>query len=238
VVQARCDLIEHFLWLAHAAHNYDWLCTEVVVLFRRQCKLLPEAHLEEMFKDPEDIQLLNDLEECSLQQDSAAELELLYHQDHPHSAPPAGKLALHYYTRSNANHVETPSDLLQVPGVHGIFTDPSGASLLEIACAPSPDSQVVVPKLEPTSSSVQGTSRVRFDNIPPIATMPKAPASPPCSADASSAGNSVALHTPVGLHQSSIRKFFVATPVRKRDPGGIQPMEGVVCGDDSHAASG
>jgi hypothetical protein len=241
-VQARREFNEHFLWLARTAHNYNRMCTEVVVLFHRQCELLPEAHLEEMFEDPEDIQLLNDLEARSLQQASVAELELLYHQDHPCSAPPTGEPALYYFTCSNVDHVETPSDLHQVPGVqglsHGIFADPSGASLSEIARAPSPDSQVVVPKQEPTSSSVQGTSCVRFNNVPPITTMPEAPASPPRSADASSAGNPVAPHIPVRPCQSSIRKFFVATPVRKRDPGGVQPMEGVVGGDESHAASG
>ncbi|KAJ7867004.1 hypothetical protein B0H14DRAFT_3442130 [Mycena olivaceomarginata] len=240
-VQARRDLNEHFLWLARAAHNYDRLCTEVVVLFRRQRELLPEAHLEEMFEDPEDIQLLNDLETRSLQHESAAELELLYKQDHPRSAPPAGKPALHYFTRSNPDHFETPSNLSQVPGAQGlslgIFANPSGASLSEIARAPSPDTKIVVPKQEPPSSSVQGTSRVHFEP-PPIATMPEAPASPPCSVGTSSAVNPVAPHTPVGSRQPSIRKFFTPTPAHKRVPGDVQPMEGVVSGEGSHAASG
>ncbi|KAJ7720235.1 hypothetical protein B0H14DRAFT_3521010 [Mycena olivaceomarginata] len=219
-VQARRDLNEHFLWLARAAHNYDRMCTEVVVLFRRQRELLPEAHLEEMFEDPADIQLLNDLEARSLQQASPAELELLYHQEHPRSAPPAGKPVPHYFTRSNFDHVETPSDLNQ------------------IARAPSPDAKIMVPKQEPPSSSVQGTSHVRFDDVPPIATMPEAPASPPRSNDTSSAGNPVAPHTPVGSRQPSIRKFFTPTPAHKRVPGDVQPMEGVVGGKGSHAASG
>ncbi|KAJ7812464.1 hypothetical protein B0H14DRAFT_3478832 [Mycena olivaceomarginata] len=241
-VQARRDLNEHFLWLARAAHNYDRLCTEVVVLFRRQRELLPEAHLEEMFEDPDDIQLLNDLEARSLQHASAAELELLYQQDHPRSAPPAGKPALHYFTRSNPDHVDIPSDLHQVPGVqglsHGIFADPSGASLTDIARAPSPDAKPAVPQQEPPSSSVQGSSHVRFDDVPPIATMPEAPASPPRPVATSSAGNPVAPHTPVGSRQPSIRKFFTPTPVHKRVPGDVQPMEGVVGGEGSHAASG
>ncbi|KAJ7842392.1 hypothetical protein B0H14DRAFT_3456933 [Mycena olivaceomarginata] len=241
-VQARRDLNEHFLWLARAAHNYDRLCTEVVVLFRRQRELLPEAHLEEMFEDPDDIQLLNDLEARSLQHASAAELELLYQQDHPRSAPPAGKPALHYFTRSNPDHVDIPSDLHQVPGVqglsHGIFADPSGASLTDIARAPSPDAKPAVPQQEPPSSSVQGSSHVRFDDVPPIATMPEAPASPPRPVATSSAGNPVAPHTPVGSRQPSIRKFFTPTLVHKRVPGDVQPMEGVVGGEGSHAASG
>ncbi|KAJ7300354.1 hypothetical protein DFH08DRAFT_1001797 [Mycena albidolilacea] len=241
-VQARRDLNKHFLWLARAAHNYDRLCTEVVVLFRRQRELLPEAHLEEMFEDPDDIQLLNDLEARSLQHASAAELELLYQQDHPRSAPPAGKPALHYFTRSNPDHADIPSDLHQVPGVqdlsHGIFANPSGASLSEIARAPSPDAKIVVPKQEPPSVSVQGTSHVRFDDVLPIATMPEAPASPPRPVATSSAGNPVAPHTPVGSRQPSIRKFFTPTPVHKRVRGDVQPMEGVVGGEGSHAASG
>ncbi|KAJ7702520.1 hypothetical protein B0H14DRAFT_3527255 [Mycena olivaceomarginata] len=231
-VQARRDLNEHFLWLARATHNYDQMCTEVVVLFRRQRELLPEAHLEEMFEDPA----------RSLQQASPAELELLYHQEHPRSAPPAGKPVPHYFTRSNFDHVETPSDLNQVPGVehlsHGIFAGTSGASLSEIARAPSPDAKIMVPKQEPPSSSVQGTSHVRFDDVPPIATMPEAPASPPRSNNTSSAGNPVAPHTPVGSRQPSIRKFFTPTPAHKRVPGDVQPMEGVVGGKGSHAASG
>ncbi|KAJ7300647.1 hypothetical protein DFH08DRAFT_828243, partial [Mycena albidolilacea] len=182
-VQARRELNEHFLWLARAAHNYDRLCTEVVVLFRRQRELLPEAHLEEMFEDPADIQLLNDLEARSLQHASAAELELLYQQDHPRSAPPAGKPALHYFTRSHPDHVDIPSDLHQIPGVqglsHGIFADPSGTSLSDIARAPSPDAQPEVPQQKPPPLSVQGTSNARFVDVPPIATMPEAPASPP-----------------------------------------------------------
>jgi hypothetical protein len=86
----------------------------------------------------------------------------------------------------------------------------------------------VVPKQEPPSSSVQVTSHVRFDDVPPIATMSEAPASPPRSVDTSS----------VGSHQPSIRKFFTPTPAHKRVPGDVQPMEGVVGGEGSHAASG
>ncbi|KAJ7681309.1 hypothetical protein B0H14DRAFT_3535844 [Mycena olivaceomarginata] len=53
----------HYAMLARAAHNFDRLCTEVVVLFNHQSSVLPLSHLEQMFEDPEDIQMLRELSE-------------------------------------------------------------------------------------------------------------------------------------------------------------------------------
>jgi hypothetical protein len=118
-----------------------------------------------------------------------------------------------------------------------IFTNTAGASLSDIDHAPSPDTESLVPKQEPGTSSVQGTAHIHFEQ-PPIATMSVASNSPPLSPDGLPSGNPVAPHTPVGPCQLSIHKFLVTTPARKRDVGGIQPIEGVVGGEGLHAALG
>ncbi|KAJ7654900.1 hypothetical protein B0H14DRAFT_3540763, partial [Mycena olivaceomarginata] len=57
------DMVQHYAMLARTAHNFDRLCTEVVVLFNHQSSVLPLSHLEQMFEDPEDIQMLRELSE-------------------------------------------------------------------------------------------------------------------------------------------------------------------------------
>jgi hypothetical protein len=117
-----------------------------------------------------------------------------------------------------------------------IFANAAGTSLSDIDRVPSPDAESLVPQQELGTSSVQGSAHVHFEP-PPIATMLVASNSPPPSPDGLPSGNPVAPHTPVGPRQSTIHKYLVS-PARKRATGDVQPMEGVVGGNGSHAASG
>ncbi|KAJ7318051.1 hypothetical protein DFH08DRAFT_820073 [Mycena albidolilacea] len=44
VAQARRDMVQHYAMLTPTAHNFDRLCTEVVVLFNHQSSVLPLGH--------------------------------------------------------------------------------------------------------------------------------------------------------------------------------------------------
>jgi hypothetical protein len=234
-------MVQHYAMLARAAHNFDRLCTEVVVLFNHQSSVLPLSHLEQMFEDPEDIQMLRELSERAAEASSRNALAAAYRHERPVTTSGPDSSGLTYYARHNRDSTVRPSKVSDFLGSEhlspNIFINAAGASLSDIDRAPSPDNEIVVPKQEPPSSSVQGTSRVHFEP-PPIATMPEAPASPPRSADSSFVGNPLVPHTPGGPRQPSIRKFFTPTPAHKRVPGDVQPMEGVVGGEGSHAASG
>ncbi|KAJ7788902.1 hypothetical protein B0H14DRAFT_3503657 [Mycena olivaceomarginata] len=239
--QARQDMVQHYAMLAHAAHNFDRLCTEVVVLFNHQSSVLPLSHLENMFEDPEDIQMLHALSDRAAEASSKKALEATYCYERPITTSGPDALGTSYYARHNRDALVRPST---VSALHGsehlsphIFANATGASLSDIDRTPSPDDESTVPKQEPGTSSVQGTSHVHFEQ-PPIATMSMASNSPPPSPDGLPSGNPVAPHTPVGPRQSSIHKFLVMTPARKQATGDVQPMEGVVSGEGSHAASG
>ncbi|KAJ7824995.1 hypothetical protein B0H14DRAFT_3468907, partial [Mycena olivaceomarginata] len=198
--QARRDMVQQYAMLARAAHNFDRICTEVVVLFNHQSSVLPLSHLEQMFEDPEDIQMLHSN-------------GLTYYARHNRdsTARPSQASALR-----ESEHLSSH-----------IFANAAGASLSDIYRIPSPDAESLVPPQELRTSSVQGSAHVHFEQ-PPIATMSVASNSPPPSPDVLPSGNPAAPHTPVGSRQPSIRKFFTPTPAHKRVPGGVQPMEGVV----------
>ncbi|KAJ7788600.1 hypothetical protein B0H14DRAFT_3503997 [Mycena olivaceomarginata] len=238
--QARRDMVQHYAMLARAAHNFDRLCTEVVVLFNHQSSVLPLAHLEQMFEDPEDIQMLRALSDRAAEASSRAALEASYRHERPVTPSGPDSNGLTYFARHNRDSTARPSKVSDLLGSEhlspNIFTDAPGASLSDIARAPSPDDQPLVPKPEPTTSSVQGASHVHFEQ-PPIATMSVASNSPPPSPDGLPSGNPVAPHTPVAPRQSTLHKYLVS-PARNRVAGDVQPMEGVVGGAGSHAASG
>jgi hypothetical protein len=217
--QARRDMVQHYVMLTRAAHNFDHLCTKVVVLFNHQSSVLPLSHLEQMFEDPEDIQMLRALSDCVAEMSSKKALEAVYRHERPITTSGPEALGTSYYARHNCDALVRPS---MVSTLHGseylslnIFANAAGASLTDIDRAPSPDYESVVPKLEPGTSSVQGSSHVHFEQ-PPIATMSVASNSPPLSPDGLPSGTPVAPHTPVGPRQPSIHKFLVTTPARKR----------------------
>ncbi|KAJ7817379.1 hypothetical protein B0H14DRAFT_3474701 [Mycena olivaceomarginata] len=228
--QARRDMVQHYAMLARAAHNFDRLCSEVVVLFNYQSSVLPLSHLEQMFEDPEDIQMLREL----------TALEASYRHERPVTTSGPDSSGLTYYARHNRDSTVRPSKVSALLGSEhlspNIFMNAAGASLSDIARAPSPDDKPLVPQQELGTSSVQGSAHVRFEQ-PPIATMSVASNSPPPSPDGLPSGNPVAPHTPVAPRQATIHKYLVS-PARKRATGDFQPMEGVVGGEGSHAASG
>ncbi|KAJ7824017.1 hypothetical protein B0H14DRAFT_3469631 [Mycena olivaceomarginata] len=238
--QARRDMVQHYAMLARAAHNFDRLCTEVVVLFNHQSSVLPLSHLEQMFEDPEDIQMLRELSERAAEASSKNALAAAYRHERPVTTSGPDSSGLTYYARHNRDSTVRPSKVSDLLGSEhlspNIFINAAGASLSDIDRAPSPDDESLVPKPEPGTSSVQGTSHVRFEQ-PPIATMSVASNSPPPSPDGLPSGNPVAPHTPVVPRQATIHKYLVS-PARKRATGDVQPMEGVVGGEGSHAASG
>ncbi|KAJ7343708.1 hypothetical protein DFH08DRAFT_810266 [Mycena albidolilacea] len=239
--QARRDMVQQYAMLARAAHNFDRLCTEVVVLFNHQSSVLPLSHLEQMFEDPEDIQMLRALSDRAAEASSRKALEAAYRHERAVTTSGPDSNGLTYYARHNRDSTARPSQVSALRGSEHlsshIFANATGASLSDIDRVPSPDNESLVPKPEPGTSSVQGTSHVRFEQ-PPIATMSVASNSPPPSPDGLPSGNPVAPHTPVVSRQPTIRQFFTLTPAHKRVPGGVQPMEGVVGGEGSHAASG
>jgi hypothetical protein len=81
--QARRDMVQHYAMLARSAHNFDHLCTEVVVLFNHQSSVLPLSHLEQMFEDSEDIQMLRALSDRAAEVSSKRFLEALYRHERP-----------------------------------------------------------------------------------------------------------------------------------------------------------
>jgi hypothetical protein len=233
-------MVQHYAMLARASHNFDRLCTEVVVLFNHQSSVLPLSHLEQMFEDPEDIQMLRELSERAAEASSRTALEASYRHERPVTTSGPDSSGLTYYARHNRDSTARPSKVSALLGSEhlspNIFMNAAGASLSDIARAPSPDDKSLVPQQELGTSSVQGSVHVRFEQ-PPIATMSVASNSPPPSPDGLPSGNPVAPHTPVAPHQSTIHKYLVL-PARKRVTGDVQPMEGVVGGEGSHAASG
>jgi hypothetical protein len=236
--QARWDMVQHYAMLARSAHNFNHLCTEVVVLFNHQSSVLALSHLEQMFEDPEDIQMLRALSDHTTEAPSKKNLEASYRHERlvTTSGPDSSGLTYTYYARHNRDSTVRPSKVSDLLGsehlLPNIFTNAASALLSDINRAPSPDNESLVSKQEPGTSSVQGTAHVRFEQ-PPIATMN----SPPPSPDGLPSGNPVAPHTPLGPRQSTIHKYLVS-PARKRATGDVRPMEGVVGGDGSHAASG
>jgi hypothetical protein len=236
-------MVQHYAMLAHAAHNFNRLCTEVVVLFNHQSSVLPLGHLENMFEDPEDIQMLRVSSDRAVEASSKKDLEAAYRHERPVTVTTSGPDALgtRYYARHSCDALVRPSMVSALYGsehlLSSIFSNTAGTSLSDIDRAPSPDDESSVPKQEPGTSSVQGMVHVHFEQ-PPIAMMSVASNSPPPSLDSLPSGNPVAPHTPIGPCQSSIHKYLVTMPVRKRDPGSVQPMEGVVGGEGSDAASG
>ncbi|KAJ7328915.1 hypothetical protein DFH08DRAFT_967300 [Mycena albidolilacea] len=238
--QARRDIVQHYAMLTRTAHNFDRLCTELGVLFNHQSSVLPLSHLEQMFEDPEDIQMLHELSDRAAEASSRKSLEAAYRHKWPVTASGPDSNGLSYYARHNRDATMRPSQVSALLSSEhlspNIFTNAAGASLSDIDRTPSPDDKSLVPKQEPGTSSVQGTAHVRFKQ-PPITTMLVASNSPPLSPDALPSGNPVVPHTPVGPCQSSIHKFFVPSPC-KHAAGGVQPMEGVVSGNGLHAASG
>ncbi|KAJ7871816.1 hypothetical protein B0H14DRAFT_3439252 [Mycena olivaceomarginata] len=180
--QARRDMVQHYAMLACSAHNFDCLCTEVVVLFNHQSSVLPLSHLEQMFEDPEDIQMLRALSDRAVEASSKKALEDFYRYKRlvTTSAPDSNRLS--YYSRHSRDATARPSKVSDLLGSEhlspNIFTNAPGASLSDIAHTPSPDDESLVPKQEPGTSSVQGAPHVRFEQ-PPIATMSVASNSPP-----------------------------------------------------------
>jgi hypothetical protein len=230
-------MVQHYAMLAPSAHNFDRLCTEVVVLFNHQSSVLSLSHLEQMFENPEDIQMLHALSDRAAEASSKRFLEALYRHERPVTTSGPDLSRLTYYARHNWDSTACPSKLSDLPGLSpNIFTDAPGASLSNITCKPSPDYKSLVPKPEPETSSVQGALHVHFEQSP-ITTMSVASNSLPPSPDGLPSGNPVTPHTPVGLRQSSIHKYLVL-PAHKRASGDVQPMEGVVGGEGSHAVLG
>jgi hypothetical protein len=238
--QAQWDMVQHYAMLVRAAHNFDRLCTKVAVLFNHQSSVLSLSHLEQMFKDPEDIQMLHVLSDRAAEASSQKALEAAYRHERPVTTSGPDSNGLTYYARHNCDAAVRPSQVSALlDSEHlspNIFINAAGASLSDIDRAPSPDDESLVPNQEPGTSSVQGTAHVRFEQLP-IVTMSVASNSPPPSPDGLPSGNPVSPHTPVVPRQSTIHKYLVS-PARKRATGDVQPMEGVVGGEGSHAASG
>jgi hypothetical protein len=211
-----------------------------VVLFNHQSSVFPFSHLEQIFEDPKDIQMLHALSDRAAEASSRKALEAAYRHEWPVTTSGPDPNGLTYFARHNHDTLVHPST---VSALHGskhlsshIFANAAGASLSNIDRIPSPDAESLVPQQELGTSSVQGSTHVHFEQ-PPIATMPVTSNLPPPSPDGLPSGNPVAPHTPIVPRQSTIHKYLVS-PARKRATGDVRPMEGVVGGEGSHAASG
>jgi hypothetical protein len=191
-------MVQHYVMLARTAHNFDRLCTEVVVLFNHQSSVLLLGHLENMFEDPEDIQMLLALSDCAVETSSKQASEAAYHHEGPITTSGPDTLGTSYYAHHNRDTLVQPST---VSALHGsehlspnIFANAASTSLTDIDRAPSLDDEFVVPNQEPGTSSVQGSSHVHFEQ-PPITTMSVASNSPPLSPDGLPSGNPITPHT-------------------------------------------
>jgi hypothetical protein len=127
-----------------------------------------------MFEDSEDIQMLCALSDRAAEASSKRFLEASYRHEWPVTTSGPDPSGLTYYSRHNRDSTVRPSKVSDLLGLEhlspNIFTDAPGASLSDIARAPSPDDKSLVPKPEPATSSVQGALHVHFEQ-PPIATM-------------------------------------------------------------------
>ncbi|KAJ7861671.1 hypothetical protein B0H14DRAFT_3445142 [Mycena olivaceomarginata] len=217
--QARRDMVQHYAMLARAAHNFDRLCSEVVVLFKYQSSVLPLSHLEQMFEDPEDIQMLRELSDRAADASSRTALEASYRHERPVTTSGPDSSGLTYYARHNRDSTVRPSKVSALLGSEhlspNIFMNAAGASLSDIARAPSPDDKPLVPQQEPRDLFCAGF-RAR-----PIRT----------AAHRDHVGG-------IQLAASATIHKYLVSPARKRATGDFQPMEGVVGGEGSHAASG
>ncbi|KAJ7787131.1 hypothetical protein B0H14DRAFT_3505935 [Mycena olivaceomarginata] len=165
------------------AHNFDCLCTKVVVLFNHPSSVLPLLHLEQMFEDPEDIQMLHVLSGRATEASSRKALEASYRHERPVTTSGPDSNRLTYYARHHCDAFVR----------HSTMSALCGSEHLSPKSSPTPLS--MVPKQKPATSSVQRTSHVHFEQ-PPITTMSVASNSPPPSPDGLPSGNLVAPHTP------------------------------------------